>query len=117
MPHHPHVHVILPGGGLSPDGTCWIASRPGFFLPVKVLSQLFRCLLFDGLTRLHKAGQLKFFGDLVGLADQITSLPASRPCAKSNGFSVCGLVKRVSVASVRGMVLCEVTVVVFARAS
>ena len=76
MPHHPHVHVILPGGGLSPDGTCWIASRPGFFLPVKVLSQLFRCLLFDGLTRLHKAGQLKFCGDLVGLADQITSLPA-----------------------------------------
>ena len=103
------------GDAPSPACACYLARRrvvagwhlldrlpPRFFLPVKVLSQLFRCLLFDGLTRLHKAGKLKFFGDLVGLADQISSLPASRPCAKSTGFSVCGLVKRVSVASVRG---------------
>ena len=69
MTHHPHVHVIVPGGGLSPDGTRWIGCRPGFFLPVKVLSRLFRRLFLEGLIRLHKAGKLRFFGDLAGLAD------------------------------------------------
>ena len=64
MTHHPHVHVIVPGGGLSPDGTRWIACRPGFFLPVKVLSRLFRRLFLEGLVRLHRAGKLRFFGDL-----------------------------------------------------
>jgi len=71
MTHHPHVHVIVPGGGLSPDGTRWIACRPGFFLPVKVLSQLFRRLLLEGLARLHKAGKLRFFGDLAKLTDPV----------------------------------------------
>jgi len=69
MTHHPHVHVIVPGGGLSPDGSRWLACRPGFFLPVKVLSRLFRRLFLEGLTRLHKAGKLAFFGDLVHLSD------------------------------------------------
>jgi len=69
MTHHPHVHVIVPGGGLSPDGTRWIACRPGFFLPVRVLSRLFRRLFVEGLVRLHKAGGLKFFGDLIELTD------------------------------------------------
>ncbi|MCP4304383.1 MAG: IS91 family transposase [bacterium] len=69
MTHHPHVHVIVPGGGLSPDGTRWIACRPGFFLPVKVLSRLFRRLFLEGLARLHKAGKLAFFGKLSELAD------------------------------------------------
>ncbi len=64
MAHHPHVHVIVPGGGLSPDGTSWIGCRPGFFLPVKVLSRLFRRLFLEGLVRLHTAGELKFFGEL-----------------------------------------------------
>ena len=68
MAHHPHAHVIVPGGGLSADGTRWIACRPGFFLPVKVLSRLFRRLFLEGLVRLHKAGKLRFFGDLVELA-------------------------------------------------
>ena len=68
MTHHPHVHVVVPGGGLSPDGTRWIACRPGFLLPVKVLSRLFRRLFLEGLMRLHKAGKLCFFGDLAGLA-------------------------------------------------
>lgn len=72
MTHHPHVHVIVPGGGLSPDGTRWIACRPGFFLPVKVLSRLFRRLFLEGLARLHKAGKLIFFGELAGLADADT---------------------------------------------
>lgn len=69
MTHHPHVHVIVPGGGVSPDGTKWIGCRPGFFLPAKVLSRLFRRLFLEGLVRLHKAGKLRFFGDLSNLAD------------------------------------------------
>lgn len=69
MTHHPHVHIIVPGGGLSPDGSRWIACRPGFFLPVKVLSRLFRRLFLEGLTRLHRAGKLRFFGDLTKLAN------------------------------------------------
>lgn len=69
MAHHPHVHVIVPGGGLSPDGARWIACRPGFFLPVKVLSRLFRRLFLEGLVELHRAGKLSFFGGLSGLAD------------------------------------------------
>jgi hypothetical protein len=69
MTHHPHVHVIVPGGGLSSDGKRWIACRPGFFLPVKVLSRLFRRSFIEGLTRLHKAGKLTFFGNLSNLAD------------------------------------------------
>ncbi|TRD13675.1 IS91 family transposase [Palleronia caenipelagi] len=69
MTHHPHVHVIVPGGGVSPDGTGWIACRSGFFLPVKVLSRLFRRLFLEGLMRLHRTGKLRFFGDLGGLAE------------------------------------------------
>jgi hypothetical protein len=70
MTHHPHVHVIVPGGGLSPDGSRWIACRPGFFLPVRVLSRLFRRLFLDRLAALHKAGRLAFFGEQAGLADR-----------------------------------------------
>ena len=69
MTHHPHVHVIVPGGGVSPDGTRWIACRPGFFLPVKVLSRLFRRQFLEGLVRLYRMGKLRFFGALAGLAD------------------------------------------------
>ncbi|WP_348984508.1 IS91 family transposase [Aliiroseovarius sp. S1339] len=69
MTHYPHAHVIVPGGGLSPDGARWIACRPGFFLPVKVLSRLFRRLYLEGLARLYKAGKLAFFGDLSELTD------------------------------------------------
>jgi hypothetical protein len=70
LTHHPHVHVIVPGGGLSPDGARWIACKPGFFLPVRVLSRLFRRLFLEGLAALKKAGRLVFFGDLAPLADQ-----------------------------------------------
>jgi hypothetical protein len=70
LTHHPHVHVIVPGGGLSPDGSCWIACKSGFFLPVRVLSRLFRRLFLEGLATLHKTGRLAFFGDLALLADQ-----------------------------------------------
>ena len=70
LTHHPHVHVIVPGGGLSPDGSRWIACKPGFFLPVRVLSRLFRRLFLEGLAALHEAGRLAFFGDLAPLADK-----------------------------------------------
>lgn len=69
MTHHPHIHMIVPGGGLSPGGSSWVACKPGFFLPVRVLSRLFRRLLLEGLMELHRTGQLAFFGDLTGLAD------------------------------------------------
>ena len=64
MTHHPHIHMIVPGGGLSRDGTRWVASKPGFFLHVRVLSRLFRRLFLDGLMALHQAGELAFYGDL-----------------------------------------------------
>ena len=67
--HHPHVHCVVPGGGLSPDGRRWVACRPGFFLPVRVLSRLFRRLFLEHLQVAFEAGQLRFFGDLAGLAD------------------------------------------------
>ena len=70
MTHHPHVHVIVPGGGLSPDGSRWIACRPGFFLPVRVLSRLFRRLFLEGLEALHADGRLVFLGDLAPLVDK-----------------------------------------------
>ena len=68
MTHHPHVHMIVPGGGISPDGQRWVSCRPGFFLPVRVLSRLFRRLFLDRLAALHQAGRLSFFGSDAHLA-------------------------------------------------
>lgn len=68
MTHHPHVHMIVPGGGISPDSSRWIACKPGFFLPVRVLSRLFRRLLLDKLANVHQQGRLSFFGKHAGLA-------------------------------------------------
>jgi Putative transposase/Transposase zinc-binding domain len=67
LDHHPHVHCIVPGGGVSPDGTRWVRCRPNFFLPVRVLSRLFRRLFLEGMAALHAAGELQFFGDLARL--------------------------------------------------
>src|ERR1700681_3484339 len=67
LDHHPHVHCIVPGGGIAPDGRRWVRCRPGFFLPVRVLSRLFRRLFLQGLEALHATGELRFFGDLAGL--------------------------------------------------
>ncbi|MCP5036702.1 MAG: IS91 family transposase, partial [Rhodobacteraceae bacterium] len=72
MTHHPHVHCIVPGGGLSGDGERWIACRPGFFLPVHVLSRLFRRLFLEKLSDAHRAGELKFFGEHQALAEAKT---------------------------------------------
>ena len=63
MTHHPHVHMIVPGGGISLDGTRWIGCRPNYLLPVKVLSRLFRRLMLEMLLAAHHAGRLQFFGD------------------------------------------------------
>lgn len=63
LSYHPHLHCIVPGGGPSPDGTRWIACRPNFFLPVRVLSRLFRRLFLQALSTAYEAGQLQFFRD------------------------------------------------------
>ena len=63
MTHHPHVHMIVPGGGISVDGERWVSCRPGFFLSVRVLSRLFRRLFLEKLIAAHQAGRLSFFGD------------------------------------------------------
>jgi hypothetical protein len=66
---HPHLHCIVPGGGLSVDHDRWIPGRPGFFLPVKVLSRWFRRLFLEALEKAYAAGQLQFFGHLEPLRD------------------------------------------------
>jgi len=69
MTHHPHIHMIVPGGGIAPDGR-WIASRPAFLLPVRVLGALFRRLFLTRLLELHDAGRLAFYGKMAGLSDR-----------------------------------------------
>jgi hypothetical protein len=69
LDHHPHVHCIVPGGGISPVGDRWVSCRPNFFLAVRVLSRLFRRLFLQGLEALYAAGELQFFNDLAGLED------------------------------------------------
>jgi Transposase zinc-binding domain/Putative transposase len=70
LAHHPHIHMIVPGGGISLDGTRWVSSRPGFLLPVRVLSKLFRRLFLTRLLELYAAGALEFFGGHAGLRDR-----------------------------------------------
>ncbi len=69
LTHHPHIHMIVPGGGISLDGTRWVSSQPAFLLPVHVLGKLFRRLFLTGLSALHATGRLRFFGDRTGLND------------------------------------------------
>lgn len=68
--HHPHLHCVVPGGGLSPDGTQWISCRPRFFLPVRVLSRLFRRLFLEYLIKAFDAGKLQFFSSLEQLRER-----------------------------------------------
>jgi hypothetical protein len=72
--HHPHLHCLVPGGGISPDGNRWVACRPGFFLPVKVLSRLFRRLFLDELEKAFVDGRLSFFSSLLPLQEQAAFL-------------------------------------------
>lgn len=69
LAHHPHVHCVVPGGGLSQDRTQWLSCRQGFFLPVRVLSRLFRRLFLEGLNKAFQARDLEFHGQLQHLAD------------------------------------------------
>jgi hypothetical protein len=69
MTHHPHVHMIVPGGGFSLDGNNWVSSRPDFFLPVRVLSRLFRRLFLKKLVAAHAAGELQFFNGHAALVE------------------------------------------------
>jgi hypothetical protein len=66
--HHPHLHCVVPGGGLSPDHDRWISCRPGFFLPVRVLSALFRRLFLEAIEKAFHKGELRFFGEVEPLA-------------------------------------------------
>ena len=83
MTHHPHVHMIVPGGGLSADSE-WIPCRANFFLPVRVLSRLFRRRFLDGLVKLHREGRLAFFGDHEALADKTAFDAFLDPLRKSD---------------------------------
>ena len=83
MTYHPHVHMIVPGGGIAPGGTRWISSRPAFLLPVRVLGKLFRRLFLTRLLQLHDAARLAFFGSLAPLADRRAFLQHLAPARKA----------------------------------
>ena len=87
MTHHPHVHMIVPGGGLSPDGSKWISCKPNFFLPVFVLSRLFRRLMLEKLAAAHAAGKLLFFGAQRTSRARRCLQSSWRRCATSVGSS------------------------------
>lgn len=83
MTYHPHVHMIVPGGGIALDRTRWISSRPAFLLPVRVLGKLFRRLFLTRLLQMHDAGRLAFFGSLAPLADRPAFLQHLAPARKA----------------------------------
>ena len=93
MTHHPHVHMIVPGGGISlkpapaeAGGTRWVSCRPGFLLPVRVLSRLFRRLFLTGLADAHAAGRLAFFGEIEGLRRRTAFTAYLAPLRRKNWF-------------------------------
>jgi putative transposase/transposase-like zinc-binding protein len=86
LTHHPHLHIIAPGGGLSPDGGRWISCRPGFFLPVRVLAKLFRRRMLERLAAAHAAGQLAFFGAHAPLAGNRAFAAFLAPLKKTKWF-------------------------------
>jgi hypothetical protein len=86
MTHHPHVHMIVPGGGISLDGTRWVGCKPGFLLPVRVLSRLFRRLFLTALADAHAAGRLTFFGEIACLHRRETFTARLAPLRRKNWF-------------------------------
>jgi hypothetical protein len=82
MTHHPHIHMIVPGGGISLDGERWVSSRPAFLLPVRVLAKLFRRVFLTGLLELHANRRLHFFGEHLGLDDRRAFLRHLAPLRK-----------------------------------
>jgi hypothetical protein len=83
LTHHPHVHMIVPGGGISLDGERWVSCRPNFFLPVRVLSRLFLRLFLEKLVAAHQAGRLSFFGGHIHLADAQSFAACLAPLRKA----------------------------------
>jgi hypothetical protein len=86
MTHHPHLHIIVPGGGISLGGTHWVSCRSGFLLPVRVLSRLFRRLFLAGLADAHAAGRLAFFGELGDLHSRSAFATHLAPLRRKNWF-------------------------------
>jgi hypothetical protein len=86
MTHHPHVHMIVPGGGLSSDGRQWVAAKPNFFLPVLVLSKLFRRLMLQKLAASYGKGKLTFFGKHASLANPKAFANFLRPLKTTRWF-------------------------------
>ena len=86
MTHHPHVHMIVPGGGISLDGVRWVRCKPGFLLPVRVLSRLFRRLFLAALADAHAAGRLAFFGEIAGLRRRELFAAYLAPLPRKNWF-------------------------------
>ena len=84
MTHHPHIHMIVPGGGISLDGTHWVHCKPGFLLPVRVLSRLFRRLFLAALADAHAAGRLRFFGEIAGLCSREAFAAHLAPLKRKN---------------------------------
>jgi hypothetical protein len=84
LTHHPHIHMIVPGGGISLDGARWVSSRPAFLLPVRVLSKLFRRLFLTRLLELHAAGELAFFGNQAGLRERRAFMRLTTQLQKKN---------------------------------
>jgi predicted RNA-binding Zn-ribbon protein involved in translation (DUF1610 family) len=83
LTHHPHVHGVVPGGGLSPDGERWVSCRRGFFLSVRVLSRLFRRRFLEELAKAHRTGHLQFFGEYAHLTDATAFANWLAPMRKS----------------------------------
>ena len=83
--HHPHLHCVVPGGGLSPDGTQWVSCRPGFFLPVRVLSRLVRRLRLDAVCEAFETGQVHFAGTLDALNDRQHVAAHLQPARQTDG--------------------------------
>jgi hypothetical protein len=89
MTHHPHVHMIVPGGGFSLDGRRWVSCRPRFFLSVEVLSALFRGLFLDKLSAAYRAGELQFFGKHARLIDPRAFAAYLKPLRDSKWVVYC----------------------------
>jgi hypothetical protein len=81
--HHPHVHFVIPGGGIGPDLE-WVSCRPRFFLPVKVLSCLFRRLFLEALKAAYRQNKLQFFSDIESLKDEAALLAYLKPLEESD---------------------------------
>lgn len=121
LTHHPHVHCIVPGGGVSKDGASWVACRPGFFLPVRVLSRLFRRLMLERLAAAHGAGTLRFVGDHLALKQRdafraflrghcIGAIGWSTPSSRSPGRSRCSHIWRaIPIASLSPIHACSLS--------